>query len=111
MGRYFDELDQTVEYGESYGGDYTMDRKDKEDYKYLKRMQEKRNEKLELHRFSGKKPVVHISITTPVLAKLFNVKEYTVHNWIRNKRLDPSNLLDIIEKYNNPHLLDRRRRT
>lgn len=58
----------------------------------------------------GGQPTVHLKITTPLLSRLFKCSERTIWRWIKLNRLDPSNLLDIIDKYNNPQHLDYRRK-
>ena len=58
----------------------------------------------------GGSETTHLKITYSVLADLFDVKVDTVRKWVYYDKIDPSNLLDIIEKFNNRHLLDRRRR-
>jgi hypothetical protein len=60
--------------------------------------------------FRRKRRVCLHKITIDDLTSLFKVAEPTVRRWIRLGRLDPSNLLDIIDKYNNRHLLDHRRK-
>jgi len=55
-------------------------------------------------------PGVYIKITISELCKLFNRKESTIRKWIYSKLLNPYDLKDIIHKYNNPHLLDRRKK-
>lgn len=44
------------------------------------------------------------------LARLFNCSNWTVKRWVRLKLLDPTSLLDIIDKYNNRWKLDGRRK-
>lgn len=58
----------------------------------------------------GSKKVVFCEITYAKLAVLFNVSVRTVRQWVYDNRLDPTNLEDIIDKYNNRYKLDRRRK-
>lgn len=58
----------------------------------------------------GRGQTVHLKITYTILANLFGVEINTVRHWVSKNKLDPSNLLDIIEKYNNRSLLDKRRK-
>ena len=53
---------------------------------------------------------VLLKVTYSELANLFKVSTHTVKKWTYLGKLDPSNLLDIIEKYNNSSMLDRRRK-
>ena len=53
----------------------------------------------------------HLGIVTySKLATLFGCSHRTVRRWVQIGRLDPSNLLDIIDKYNNPDQLDHRKK-
>ena len=58
----------------------------------------------------GSKEHTHLEITYSVLANLYKVSIITVRRWVSRGKLDPSDLLDIIEKYNNRELLDKRRK-
>lgn len=42
---------------------------------------------------------VHLRITVSVLADLFGVHKETVRRWIRNKTLNPCNLREILDYY------------
>jgi len=53
---------------------------------------------------------VYCKITKPQLSDLFEVPETTITGWIQHGNINPYSLTDIIYKYNNRHLLDRRRR-
>ena len=53
---------------------------------------------------------VHLKITYSILAEVYGVSISAVKRWVYERLLDTSNLLDIIEKYNNRHLLDKRRK-
>jgi hypothetical protein len=57
----------------------------------------------------GRIPTVYCKITLQTLAELFQVSYRTIHRWIKQERLDPYSLEDIINKFNNPHYLDKRR--
>jgi hypothetical protein len=54
---------------------------------------------------------IFLKVRTSTLCELFNCSPDTLRRWIRERRLDPSSLIDIVEKYNNPHMLDHRRST
>ena len=56
----------------------------------------------------GRGETTHAKITYSTLADLFGVRVNTVRMWVYKGKLDPSNLLDIIEKYNNRYMLDGR---
>lgn len=51
----------------------------------------------------GRGETIHLKITYTVLAKLFKVKVDTVRHWVSNKKLDPTNLEDIVRLYNEKH--------
>jgi len=51
---------------------------------------------------------VWLKLKTRDLAKLFNVSNETICRWARLGKLDPHSLLDIIDKYNNINMLDKR---
>lgn len=58
----------------------------------------------------GRKSTVFLKITVPCLASLFGACEETIRRWIRSDKINPTSLIDIIEKYNNRSLLDKRRK-
>ena len=58
----------------------------------------------------GSKKTVLAEITYDMLATLFGVSTHTMRKYISNKKINPYSLQDIIEKYNNRELLDRRKR-
>ena len=58
----------------------------------------------------GRKDEIFIEVTCSRLAELFNRNRRTIYRWIKENKLDPTNIIDIIDKFNNPHKLDRRRR-
>jgi hypothetical protein len=51
----------------------------------------------------------HLTVTSKVLATLFGRSIPTIRRWIRSRLIDPTDLLDIIDKYNNREKVDRRR--
>jgi predicted site-specific integrase-resolvase len=51
---------------------------------------------------------IYNKVRTSDLCRLFNCSTQTLMRWIRQGRLDPTKLEDIIEKYNNRGMLDRR---
>ena len=53
-------------------------------------------------------PWIHLKVTTTVLSKLFNKQPSTIRRWIREGRIDPTSIEDIIDKFNNPSKLDYR---
>jgi hypothetical protein len=61
-------------------------------------------------RWTGGSRRVFVEVTTRELAQLLEVTEETIRRYIRSGRLDPYSLADIIDKYNNRHLLDKRRK-
>ena len=50
--------------------------------------------------YSGRPEKTYKKITASVLAKLYGVSKYTIKVWIKNEKLDPSDLLDIIRLFN-----------
>ena len=58
----------------------------------------------------NKRRKIYCKITKPQLADLFSVPESTITSWIQHKKFDPSNLKDIILKFNNRFLLDKRKK-
>jgi len=58
----------------------------------------------------GSKEKIWLRVRTSTLAKLFNVNKRTILRWIRLGLINPKDMLDIVNKYNNRHLLDRRMR-
>lgn len=52
---------------------------------------------------------IHCKITYSKLAELFGVQESTIRRWRSQSRLDTTSLVDIVHKYNNRYLLDKRR--
>jgi len=58
----------------------------------------------------GKKDIVYLEITSSYLSRLFGVPKRTINRWIQADKLDPTDLLDIIDKYNNREKLDYRRK-
>ena len=52
----------------------------------------------------------YFSIGRPELAELFNVKPCTISKWIELKKINPFDIKDIIDKYNNRSLLDKRKK-
>jgi hypothetical protein len=59
-------------------------------------------------RSSRKGEKIFAQIRTSDLTELFQCSKRTLWRWVRLGRLDPSSLTDIIEKYNNPWMLDKR---
>ena len=53
---------------------------------------------------------IFLKITKQILADLFSVNKQTIQRWIRESKLNPYSMQDIIEKYNNKHLLDNRKK-
>jgi len=58
--------------------------------------------------YTGRPEKVYTKVTVSEIAHLFGVSKYTVKHWIWTGRLNPTSLIDIINKYNNRYLLDRR---
>ena len=56
------------------------------------------------------KPRCYLPITKYELAELFSVSYKTVEYWIAKEKLNPRDLEDIIDKYNNRWKLDKRRK-
>ena len=56
-----------------------------------------------------RKEKIFCAITYTDLERLFSTNRRTIQRWIQKGVLDPTDILDIIEKYNNPSLLDRRK--
>lgn len=82
---------------------------EKAELNILREKQQARLNALNRYRFKGSKPKVYQTITVPKLSILFKVSERTIKRWIQQKRLDPTDIMDIISKYNNRYLLDHRR--
>jgi len=60
--------------------------------------------------YTKKGEKVWLRITYTHLEKLFSRDRMTISRWIADGRLDPTDIFDIIEKFNRPSLLDRRRK-
>lgn len=56
-----------------------------------------------------RKEKIFCAITYTDLEKLFNANRRTIQRWIQRGTLDPTDILDIIDKYNNKWKLDRRK--
>jgi hypothetical protein len=52
---------------------------------------------------------IFLKLRTSDLCRLFYCSPDTLRRWIRLGRIDPRSIEDIIEKYNNPNVLDKRR--
>ena len=61
-------------------------------------------------RYTGGSTKVFLKVTTKELAELFEVTRRTIRRWVRLNRLDPTSLTDIVEKYNDPRALDKRKK-
>jgi len=44
------------------------------------------------------------------IANLFEVSKWTIYRWAKEGLLNPNDFKDIVYKYNNRHLLDKRRK-
>lgn len=53
---------------------------------------------------------VHLKVTKQELATLFGVSVFTLDRWARLDLINLKDIKDIIDKFNNRHLLDRRRK-
>lgn len=49
-----------------------------------------------------------LKVRTGELARLFKVSKFTLRRWIRDKKLNPDSILDIIDKYLNRWKIDKR---
>ena len=58
----------------------------------------------------GRSEKIHIKLRTSDLCSLFNCSRDTLYRWIRLERLDATDIRDVIDKFNNPNQLDKRRR-
>jgi len=57
-----------------------------------------------------RKEKIWFKMTYSVLEKIFAAPRFTIQSWVRKGLLDPTNPFDIIDKYNNPWKLDRRKK-
>lgn len=57
-----------------------------------------------------KREKIWLKITYTVLERLFSARRETIEVWIRKGLLNPTNVLDIIDKYEHREKLDRRRK-
>lgn len=53
---------------------------------------------------------IYCQVRISDLSRLFNRKAQAVRKWIKKGYLDPSSLKDILEKLNDPSMLDKRRK-
>lgn len=53
---------------------------------------------------------IFLKIRTSTLCNLYKCSPDTLRRWVREDRFNPTDLLDIIDKYQNKWKLDRRKR-
>jgi len=55
--------------------------------------------------------MAYVKIYAKDLAELYNIPKKRIYYLIKKGQLNPYSLEDIIDKYNNPHKLNKKRRT